>query len=86
MAQPKSLTHLTLLEKKELRRAKVYQNLCETYGVKSLTDIQFRYLEKGIRYQGIFDIETADFDLIDGVLAGKSLSYSPIRISLKSCA
>ncbi len=26
------------------------------------TSMQYRYLEKGIRYQGIFDIETADFD------------------------
>ena len=29
---------------------------------KGFTDIQYRYLEYGIRYQGIFDIETSDFD------------------------
>jgi len=60
--QPKPLTHLTLLQKKQLRAKKVYDNLCKEYKVKSLTPMQVRYLEKGIRYQGVFDIETSDFD------------------------
>lgn len=60
--QPKSLKHLTLLEKRALRKEQVYENLLKQYNVKKLTEMQFRYLEKGIRYQGIFDIETSDFD------------------------
>lgn len=60
--QPKPLTHLTLQEKRDKRREQVYTRLCKQYKVKKLTTIQFRYLEKGIRYQGVFDIETSDFD------------------------
>jgi hypothetical protein len=62
MSQPKPLTHLTLKQKAELRKEKRYDELCRTYEVDELSEMQFRYLEKGIRYQGIFDIETSDFD------------------------
>jgi len=70
--QPESLKHLTLLQKKQLRENKVRENIIKdikknnpefkNLKAEDLTDMQFRYLEKGIRYQGVFDIETSDFD------------------------
>lgn len=53
---------LSAKERRELKFINVKQQLCEKYKVKDLTNIQVRYLEKGIRYQGIYDIETSDFN------------------------
>jgi len=46
---------------KRLRRDEI-DKLFEHTNHKPFTDIQYRYLEYGIRYQGIWDIETSDFD------------------------
>ena len=48
--QPEPLTHLTLQEKKDRRRKMVYDKLCKQYKVKKLSEMQFRYLEKGIEW------------------------------------
>lgn len=53
---------LTPQERRIDKFNKVKKQLCEKYRVKNLTKIQVRYLEKGIRYQGIYDIETSDFN------------------------
>ena len=37
---------------------------------KPFTDIQYRYLEKGIRYQGVIDIETSDFNPYKNFIIG----------------
>ena len=37
---------------------------------KKFTEIQYRYLEKGIRYQGIIDIETSDFNPYKNFIIG----------------
>ena len=37
---------------------------------RSFNEVQYRYLEKGIRYQGIFDIETSDFNPLGNFIIG----------------
>jgi len=37
---------------------------------RKFTNIQYRYLEKGIRYQGIIDIETSDFNPYKNFIIG----------------
>lgn len=53
---------LNTKERRIIKFNKVKKQLCERYSVKNLTTIQVRYLEKGIKYQGIYDIETSDFN------------------------
>lgn len=53
---------LTPQEKKDIRFEKTREYLKELHNRKSLSDIQVRYLEKGIRYIGYWDIETSDFE------------------------
>lgn len=53
---------LTPKEKRIERYERLRLQLKERYNVNKLSDIQVRYLEKGVRYQGIYDIETSDFN------------------------
>lgn len=53
---------LTPKEKRIERYEKLKKQLMEKYKVKRLSIQQIRYLEKGIRYQGVYDIETSDFN------------------------
>lgn len=53
--------YLTPQEKRNIRFSKLKKELEKEYGRK-LNDIQIRYLEKGIRNIGYWDIETSDFD------------------------
>ncbi len=53
---------LTPKERRIERYEKLRLQLMERYKVKKLTIQQIRYLEKGVRYQGIYDIETTDFN------------------------
>ena len=49
------------------RRKKLHEeevNRLFDLGNRRLKPIQYRYLQKGIRYQGIYDIETSNFDPI----------------------
>lgn len=52
---------LTTREKREMRYQILKEQLENQYKRK-LTKMQVRYLEKGIRYQLIYDIETSDFN------------------------
>ena len=56
---------------------------------EGITEIQYRYLEVGIRWQGIFDIKTSDFDpkqtyiicydmIIRDILTGKTQQTEPL--------
>lgn len=47
--------------RKKLRRDEVDRLFAKEMPRKGFTEQQYRYLEKGIRYQAIFDIETSDF-------------------------
>lgn len=40
------------------------------FNVQDLDDIQYRYLEIGIRYQGIYDIESSDFNPSQNFIIG----------------
>ena len=40
------------------------------FDVKNLKPIQYRYLEKGVRYQWIWDIETSDFNPLGNFIIG----------------
>ena len=46
---------------KKLRRDEIDRLFKDEKPRKGFTDMQYRYLEVGVRYQGIFDIETSDF-------------------------
>lgn len=59
---------LTPKEKRIEKYAKLRKQLMEKYNVKKLSNMQVRYLEKGIRYQGIYDIETSDFSPIENFI------------------
>lgn len=52
---------LTTNDRREINFKKTKELLEKEYG-KKLTKMQVRYLEKGIRYQLIYDIETSDFN------------------------
>lgn len=52
---------LTPQEKRQIKFEKNREQLEERYD-KKLNDMQVRYLEKGIRYIGYWDIETSDFN------------------------
>lgn len=52
---------LTTKDRRELNFLKTKTLLEKEYG-KKLSDMQVRYLEKGYRYQLIYDIETSDFN------------------------
>lgn len=52
---------LSAKDKRELKFIVLKDQLEKEYG-KKLTKMQIRYLEKGIRYQLIYDIETTDFN------------------------
>ena len=53
---------LTPKERRIERYEKLRLQLMERYNIKKLSTQQIRYLEKGVRYQGIYDIETTDFN------------------------
>ena len=53
--------YVTPKERRELKYERTKEILEEKYG-KKLNKMQVRYLEKGIMYQGIYDIETSDFN------------------------
>jgi len=53
---------LTYEERQTFNFERNRELLKKQYGVRKLTDIQVRYLEKGIRYIGYWDIETSDFN------------------------
>lgn len=53
--------HLTARDRRESRFISVKSQL-EKQFKRKLTRMQVRYLEKGIRYQAIYDIETSDFN------------------------
>lgn len=48
--------------RKKLTEEQLYRLFKKELGRKKLTNMQIRYLQKGIRYQGIWDIETSDFN------------------------
>jgi len=52
---------LTTKERRDSRNSIVHTQLEKEYNRK-LTRMQVRYLEKGIRYQAVYDIETSDFN------------------------
>ena len=52
---------LTTADRRELKYARAKPQLEKEYGRK-LSQMQVRYLERGIRYLGYWDIETSDFD------------------------
>jgi len=52
---------LTTSDRREINFANTKALLEKEYG-KKLSDMQVRYLEKGYRYQLIYDIETSDFN------------------------
>lgn len=52
---------LTTSDRREINFANTKSLLEKEYG-KKLTDMQVRYLERGYRYQLIYDIETSDFN------------------------
>lgn len=52
---------LTTKDRREINFLSTKKLLEKEYKSK-LTKLQVRYLEKGIRYQGIYDIETSDFN------------------------
>ena len=56
--------HGVTLNNKEKRILKLNKNktILEKFYKRKLSDIQVRYLEKGIRYKGYWDIETSDFN------------------------
>jgi hypothetical protein len=49
-------------QKKKLRHDEIDRLFKDEMPRKGFTEMQYRYLEYGIRYQGVWDIETSDFD------------------------